>query len=420
MAEFSQMGMFDASEPLRIANPIRIIQLFAGYGSQALALKYLGADYEHWTCSEWAIPSIRAYYDMHFGNNQIDYSEGMSQEDLVNFFTEHSISADYSNPLTADKLRKRKDLRDLYNMGMASKNKFSICGMTGKDLNIVDTDNFTYILTWSFPCQDLSVAGKMAGMSKDSGTRSSLAFEVIRLLQECDKKPQILLMENVPQVCNDANFKAFSEILAELQHLGYQNKWQILDGTEYGMPQSRHRCFMVSWLDNSYYDFPTPIGNDLRLKDVFEKQVDERYYLSLSKIQKMAKWHSTYNPLEHIQGTESVSPTLGAKAMANDNSQMLLYSDGLASETNIRKDYPNITIRVRKYTERECFKLMGVKGEDFDRIESNQSASGLYHLAGDSIITSCMMAIFGEMIGCDWKGKVEELQRDLQNQSASG
>ena len=75
--------------------------------------------------------------------------------------------------------------------------------------------------------------------------------------------------------------------------------------------------------------------------------------------------------------------------------------------------------RVRKLTERECFKLMGVKQEDFEKIRKNQSKSRCYHLAGDSIVTTVLMAIFGQMFDVDWKTKINELAEELTNERKS-
>ena len=118
-------------------------------------------------------------------------------------------------------------------------------------------------------------------MAKGSGTRSGLLWEVERILDECNGNlPQILLMENVPDVIGANNVKHFAQWVKKLEQLGYTSKWQCLNAKDYGVPQNRDRCFMVSWLGNHYYDFPTPIKLEKRLKDVLETNVDEKYYLS--------------------------------------------------------------------------------------------------------------------------------------------
>lgn len=122
-------------------------------------------------------------------------------------------------------------------------------------------------------------------MAKGTGTRSGLLWEVERLLNECDELPQVLLMENVPQVHSEANRQDFNNWIAFLESKGYSNYWQDLNAKDYGIPQNRNRCFMVSILGDYYYEFPQPIPLKLRLKDMLEDKVDEKYYLSGTMIE---------------------------------------------------------------------------------------------------------------------------------------
>ena len=230
-----------------VKEKIRLIELFAGYGSQALALKYLGIPYENHFVCEFDKYAMQSYNDIH-GTN-FDVSD--------------------------------------------------VCDITGKDLNVTDTDKYKYLITYSFPCTDLSLAGKRAGMQRDSGTRSSLLWQVERLLQECadlQKEnpekyglPQYLLMENVPQVISKDNLGLFSEWTGFLQSLGYDNYYDLLNGKDFGVPQNRERCFMVSMLhsEGKTFKFPTPIPLEKRLKDVLEDSVDEKYYINSDKAQKL-------------------------------------------------------------------------------------------------------------------------------------
>lgn len=128
--------------------PVRLIELFGGIGSQAMALTRLGIDFEHYRLVEFDKYPVASYNAIHGTNFE---------------------------PIDITKIH-------------------------GSDLGIVETNKFTYLLTYSFPCQDLSVAGKQQGMSKGSNTRSGLLWEVERLLNETKYLPQLLLMENVPQV----------------------------------------------------------------------------------------------------------------------------------------------------------------------------------------------------------------------------
>ena len=279
----TQISLFDGDTPLKITKPIRLIELFAGYGSQSLALKYLKVPFEHWKICEWAVKSIQAYKDLHFEDDNCDYSKAYSVDELIEMLLVKGISADYNAPMTKEQIKRmgEQKIRTVYNNIIATNNLVSVCNTTANDLEITDTDKYTYIMTYSFPCQDLSKAGNGAGMAKGSGTRSGLLWEVERILDECNGNlPQILLMENVPDVIGANNVKHFAQWVKKLEQLGYTSKWQCLNAKDYGVPQNRDRCFMVSWLGNHYYDFPTPIKLEKRLKDVLETNVDEKYYLS--------------------------------------------------------------------------------------------------------------------------------------------
>ena len=506
----SQISFFDGSQPLKITKPIRLIECFAGYGSQALALKYLGVDFEHWKIAEWAVKSIQAYKDMHFPDDNTDYSAEYSKEWLIDYLFEKGISADYNKPMTREQIARmgEKKIRRVYNNIIATHNLVSVTNVKGKDLHITDTDDYTYILTYSFPCQDLSQAGLSKGMQKGSGTRSGLLWEIERILEECEKLPQILLMENVPQVIGDKNREAFQEWFMKLESLGYKSWYTIMHGKDYEIPQNRERCFMVSALGDFYYEFPTPKPLKLRLKDMLEAEVDEKYYLSNKTVEMFVKhsekkqaqgcgfkfeptdgegvgkcistragsrtddnfikdyavikpahgyfdgsiehtdvistidtgvdnWHtligelkceqvgeiqgSGYNEMTgRVYGSNGLCPTV--RTFCGGGQEIKIVEDDVRcfdyyNKKEIGADVcgtlttgtahngsgtffvqQNRDYRIRKLTPKECFRLMGVKDEDFERVARNQSNSSLYHLAGDSIITNCLMAIFKQML----------------------
>lgn len=325
-----QISLFDGDHKLTIDKPIRLIELFAGYGSQALALKYLGANFEHWKICEWAVKSIQAYKDLHFGDDNTDYSATKTQDEVINYLYSKGISANYNEPMTIDQIKRlgEEKQRVIYNNLIATHNLVSVCNCHASDLEISDTDKYTYIMTYSFPCQDLSLAGKGLGMEKGSGTRSGLLWEVERILDECNGNlPQILLMENVPEVIGTNNSEHFSQWVAKLDSLGYKSKWEILNAKDYGVPQNRARCFMVSWLGNYYYDFPKKVKLEKRIKDILETNVDEKYYLNDDTIERISKWKSQQQPLDHILNDNSCSPCLTARGGGEEHSGMILYGE---------------------------------------------------------------------------------------------
>lgn len=275
-----QISFFDGTKKFKIDKPIRLIELFAGYGSQALALKYLGVSIKHHRISEWAVKSIQAYKDMHFAEDNVDYSQGHELSEIKAFLLGR-ISFDYSTPATEKQIERLSDqqARTIFNNMLATNNLGSITKIHGDELNIVDTDKYCYILTYSFPCQDLSSAGLGKGMERGSGTRSGLLWEVERLLKECKEKPQVLLMENVPEVKGKKNANAFREWQLFLESIGYKNKWEVLNSKDFGVAQSRNRCFMVSILGNYFYEMPKGFELKHRMKDFLDKEIEETYYL---------------------------------------------------------------------------------------------------------------------------------------------
>lgn len=279
-----QLNLFAASfDKPELPKHIRLIEFFAGIGAQAKALEILGADFEHWRTCEWSWQSIIAYNAIHIKTAE-DHSKPFPYDEILNAL--RGISHDYNKPMTDAELRRRgKDwARKVYNAMIGNNNYCpNVSNLHADDLGIEDRERNTYVLTYSFPCQDLSNAGLMKGMEKGSGTRSGLLWEVERILLECqseDRLPQVLVMENVPGVCGTANLKPWNEWLDALERMGYTNYYKILNGKDYGIPQNRKRCFMVSILGEYAFHFPKKIKLKYRLKDFIERKVDESYYLS--------------------------------------------------------------------------------------------------------------------------------------------
>lgn len=225
-----QIDLFSYTMPrFKINKPVRLIETFAGIGAQAKALERLGIEFEHWKAIEIDKYAMTSYNAIH--------------------------GTDF----------KTSDIKEIH----------------AEDLEMRERERYCYILTYSFPCQDLSLAGKQKGMSKGDNTRSGLLWEIERILEECNGElPHVLLMENVPQVIGKKNIKDFQLWRSKLEQLGYSNYVELLNAKNYGIPQNRNRCFMVSILGKYHYAFPRKIRLEKKLKDLLEDRVDEKYYLS--------------------------------------------------------------------------------------------------------------------------------------------
>lgn len=139
------------------------------------------------------------------------------------------------------------------------------------------------LITYGFPCQDISLAGKQKGLFNEDGTqtRSGLFFEALRIIEEI--QPRVAIAENVKNLTSKKFASQFQIVLDSLEQAGYNNYWKVLNLKDFGIPQNRERVFIVSIrkdIDNGQFKFPTGFPLELRLKDMLEDQVDERYFLS--------------------------------------------------------------------------------------------------------------------------------------------
>lgn len=228
---------------------LRVIETFAGIGAQRKALSNIKANYEVVGTSEWYIDAIIAYDAIH--HKPAKNNKRVSREKMIEELDKFTFSTDSKTPLETVAKLKQEKLEKLYWAHKRNKNLGSIVEIHGKDMPEHD------LLTYSFPCQDLSLAGRGGGLKENSGTRSSLLWEVKRLLtelKESKKLPNYLLMENVPNVVGPSNIQEFKKFKKQLEELGYKNFELELEAADFGLPQLRKRFFMVSALNEKSFD----------------------------------------------------------------------------------------------------------------------------------------------------------------------
>lgn len=316
-----QLDIFNSGmESFKFTKPIKVIELFAGYGSQMLAFEYLKVNAEHFKICEWAVPSILAYNLIHV-RDFTDYSKEKEKEWLVDYLTERQISVDYNKPMTREQIARKgeKWIRNVYNNIIATNDTVDVTKTHGNDFYLEDRNKYNVFMSYSYPCQDISLAGYGKGMEEGSGTRSSMLWEVGRILKEMkelNQLPDVLMMENVPQVCGSKNKSAFDKWLNVLESLGYTSYYKILSATDFGIPQTRKRCFVISILGNESYQFPVGWKLDKCLKDMLEDEVDEKYFLTEKQMQNITLWNNTPNRMEKTE--KEVAKTLTTFAGRND------------------------------------------------------------------------------------------------------
>lgn len=251
---------------------IKVFEAFSGYGSQRMALRNLGIDFESVGISEIDIPAILSYASIHDGLNVEDETfKYPSKEEMIAFLESKNIGLDFKTKKI--KLPKNLNkLKQIYRATVLSKCFGDISLLTPNELP--DMDLFTY----SFPCTDISVAGQQQGVVKGQ-TRSGLLYECEKIIEV--KRPKYLLLENVKNLVGKKFKEQFDEWLHYLESLGYTNYWQVLNAKDYGVPQNRERVFVVSILgEHEEYEFPQKQQLNIRLKDILESQVEDKYYLS--------------------------------------------------------------------------------------------------------------------------------------------
>lgn len=420
-----------------------MIELFSGIGAQIRGIENTNL----WDCtvvntSDIDKDAMVSYAAIHCGLTPklIDtYANYPSEEEMAKVLAERNIGFDFKKNAPYDwyKLAKRKgnEINKYYLACVLSKNLGDISSI--KSLDYAD------FWTYSFPCQDISVAGKQAGIEKGK-TRSGLLYEVERLLETAvnnGNQPKYLLLENVKNLVGKKFKPQFDEWISRLDELGYNTYWQVVNGKDCGIPQNRERCFAISIrkdIDSIKFEFAKCFDNGLRLKDLLEENVDEKYFLKT--LGNFFMNHSLeceengngfrFKPHNPTKAETAFSVTTRAGGRMDDNyvndhdiseepffefnkkniEAVNTASDGTAR--TIKAQYykngkANFTrengfgatgvadnFKIRKLTPTECWRLMGFEDNDVSRAKSiGMSDSALYKQAGNSIITNCISLI---------------------------
>lgn len=287
------------------------------------------------------------------------------------------------------------------------------------------------MVTYGFPCQDISVAGKQRGFTDENGerTRSGLFFEALRIIQRT--QPKVAIAENVKALTGKKFSAEFKIVLDSLNEAGYNNYWRVLNAKDFGVPQNRERLFIISVrkdIDQGYFVYPNKLPLTIKLRDVLEQNVDEKYYLRDEQIQSIKasgfnqkrtiiqndicgtaqklepNMTGVTNTLTTVQkdnlviepnvGHNPVSKKLEFDGFRTDVSPCLIATDYKAPKCTMTQD-----MRIRKLTPKECWRLMGFADTDIDKcIAANVSDAQLYKQAGNSIVVNVLENLFKNIL----------------------
>lgn len=420
---------------------LRVFESFAGIGSQRMALRNLGIDFEVVGICEVDKYALLAYDAIH---NKKEYVEEKTKEEMLKEFENKHIGYNFSTN-KSEIPKKYEDIKKIYEAHIRSKNYGDIRLIN--QLELPEIDLFTY----SYPCKNISVAGKSDGLIEGSGTQSSLVWECFKIIEH--SKPKYLLMENVKNLVGKKHKPQFDIICQKLNDLGYNNYWKVMNGKDYGVPQNRERVIMISIrkdVDNGNYHIPKPIKLNKYVKDLLEENVDDKYYISSDKL--IIKNNVIYNPkcedrlieigLLNTKGRESnkrvyhensLCPTITSMNGGGRQPKILIpqatkqgyiemniggicdmsYPTSKTRRGRVQENgniSPTLTAtqqdvvivendyKIRKLTPLECWRLMGFKDEDYYKAkEIGLPETKLYERAGRGIVVPMLEEIFKEL-----------------------
>ena len=400
--------------------------LFSGIGCQERGFRDSDLfNIEVLNTSDISKESVLSYAAIHCGmtNEMVDtYVDYPSREEMTQYLTDINLGYEPEKNKYFDwfKLIKRKK-NDLEKYWLACKLVHNL-----GDISRIEELSYADFWTCSFPCTDISVAGKMKGLNPESGTRSGLLWENIRLLSKAkdnNRLPKYIMFENVKNLVSKKFINDFRDLLEVLDELGFNSYWSVINGKDCGVPQSRERVFVISVrkdIDKGRYTFPKPFDVGIRLKNILEKEVEDKYYLSSETVSRLYNNGQGYHSKISIKDDAQYSATLLASMYKNargidligDDENTLkqigylnnyngdanrVYSTTIArtlkSEAGgggAKTGWYKTELGIRKLTPRECWKLMGLTFEDCDKArEIGVADTHLYKQAGNGIITNC-------------------------------
>lgn len=423
---------------MKKSNTLKVLELFSGIGACSKALTNLGTPHEIMDAVEidkFAVKSFNAIHGTDFEPQDIQKWEKYSYCHKCHRLIEG----------TANDVDFTKEGWEIHHG----------CGGT-----VSPASYHVDLIMHGSPCQDFSMAGRQAGGDEGSGTRSSLMYETIRIVEKL--KPKYVIWENVKNLLSQKHRPNFEAYQARMKALGYKNFVQVLNAKDYGIPQNRERVFTVSIREDlgQNYEFPQPIPLEKRLGDMLEEEVDEKYVLSQQMVEGMKKTNYAsykfdkfykekddiadilkarfdgcpqcvqvgtldmkgHDSMKRVYSADGISPTITTMGSGNTEPKIMeklpgAYGrefgskgkvenlDGIAStlQAAMGAGGGNIPLvvpayRVRKLTPKECWRLMGFSDDDFDKASKVNSNSQLYKQAGNSIVVPILELILANLL----------------------
>lgn len=413
-----------------------LVEFFSGIGSQARALENLNVKINTLGTCEWDIHAFVAYDAIHNSPAIDPEISEMEKPDILEILKKYTLSNDGKQSMDYSMLKTYsvEALRYVLSGIRRSNNFVDISSLKGADM----PENID-ILTYSFPCQDLSNVGAFhgynKGIDKNSGSRSSLLWQVGRILSEMKtneiRLPRFLLMENVPTLLSERHYKNFSTWIHELESLGYYSKYYHLNALDFGLPQNRPRLLMISVYygdDSQLLEKLQTYFNDKDESSVIESYKKSGFYRKASVKNLLRTDYSKKRLFEEaVECTPNDTPS--RRKIWDENPQIVLPDGSFNPEIkhirtittkqdrnpNSGNLYFNTNIegksKFRYLTPRECMLFMGFRDKDFMNIKKRNiefhkgnwffPRDKIIRMAGNSIPVKLLEGMFWLIIQTD-------------------
>ena len=405
-----------------------LVELFSGIGSQAKALKNLGLEINTVGTCEWDIQALCAYDAIHHSTHVPEEISALTKEEIYERLAKYTLSNDGKKPMDKKILHSySKPILERILTAIERCNNFvDVSSLTGERIpSNID------ILTYSFPCQDLSNVGAFhgynKGIDKNSGSRSSLLWQVGRILTEMKSAqkslPRYLLLENVPSLLAERHKPNFDEWIDDLKELGYYSKYFLLNAFDFGLPQNRPRLLMISVF----------VGDDTEKQALVEEFFKNKESVDIVNEYNNSKYHYKYDMFEMFR-TDYSNETYLAEALEcnpndtpsrqkiwDENPQYISENyveektyDRIRTITTKQDRHPNSgnlffdkggdgKSTFRYLTPRECMMFMGFTEQDYENIVEDNPVhhstvlfprDKIIRMAGNSIPVKLLEGIF--------------------------
>lgn len=397
---------------------LKVIETFSGIGSQAKALEREKIVHKIVATVDWDINAIIAYDLIHNGKQNIGELNHLKKDDIIKELEKYHLSGNGKEPLKENGLA-HLSITVLRSLLAAINRCNNLVSVT--DVHAQNFPDDIDVLTYSFPCQDLSICGAWhgnhSGIDRNAHNRSGMLWEIERLLKEyvaIDKQlPHFLLMENVSNILSATHLKNFQEWQKYLNDIGYENQIYKLNALNFGIPQRRERTFMLSVLCNS---------NREEIRSYLERHNLERIKKELSPLSNYLR--TNYDNTKYRYEADISNPNYTPSRQKIHAENEMIFVDGkcvapyIKTITTKQDRNPNSGLieyklnqekaPYRNLTPRECFLLMGFDETDFQALMDNELFNGktrvffsrekLIKMAGNSIVVNVLQDVFKQIV----------------------